>query len=741
MKKSIKTLALSFLTIGMLAGCNQSPAAPDWSAEAKALMDEYAYGIYIPYFNKEGLNIAFDTELGRLVFDGVKVEGTELRDYNAKFSEDDGWEKVTGDYVDITKIPAGSFTAYSKGKQTDAGMRYIDVLVYATETTGEGEEATTSYATTGDFTIEVYDPYIYDLEAVVDELFEYYDELPAWDIPLPASTSGAFYFQEDSYNELYYVFGAYSYMNVTILGYHITSAEFATFEANFANWEKTVAQGVTSASLLIPETGVANVSYMYDATEQKLGYIVYLGLGALPLERYTEWPADVISAAFEDNDAEEFPFPAFAGANLEFTVQDYPGNGVEIGVYGATAAEVSTYIGTTLPGAEWTVTYDEEEATGSAKKVFEDLNGVAKITIYDEGEDGFFLDVFYKLDPIPGTVWPAEEISAAFKALGLKEFPIPYPTGEGLSFEYEFDEENIEYVDYPNWCYDKVKISGLTQDGVDAYIKQFEDAGWEAVEDAYHDIDFYKHFEDLGLTAHVYFERYYFANYGYINIKIYYVSDLDPLPVWPTEDIAAILGEDVTDVLPALTGFDGATFKAYSDGYGMGVLAFVGEENQDAAITAYAGILAEAGFIPADESNTSFASPNGQFFVSISKGTDGAIDIALSLPRNLAKEIVNQMEKEGVTDWTCPDFSSLEDKINLTYTGSYEGWAYQLVFDGDVVTAFTTILATDGYSVPETPTKYGYECVSADEQVEIDVLYDSESDLTIVMFYATADIW
>ena len=66
---------------------------------------------------------------------------------------------------------------------------------------------------------------------------------------------------------------------------------------------------------------------------------------------------------------------------------------------------------------------------------------------------------------------------------------------------------------------------------------------------------------------------------------------------------------------------------------------------------------------------------------------------------------------------------------------------YQIVLDGDFETEILALLEADGYNIPATAMQWGYECVDATGEVEIDVLYDEEYEFTFVTVYATADLY
>ena len=74
----------------------------------------------------------------------------------------------------------------------------------------------------------------------------------------------------------------------------------------------------------------------------------------------------------------------------------------------------------------------------------------------------------------------------------------------------------------------------------------------------------------------------------------------------------------------------------------------------------------------------------------------------------------------------------------ITHYIYVENENYVWVFaQGDFEEAWLDILDDAGYTIPETPTDYGYECRDANNTVEIDVLYDENYGQTGFTIYST----
>ena len=447
-----------------------------------------------------------------------------------------------------------------------------------------------------------------------------------------------------------------------------------------------------------------------------------------------EWPTQDLQALFEEYDAAYYEVPAFVGENALFTAEEYLYYGyIVIGamvvVYNATDAEIDTYIETTLPGAGWTVEGDAEY--GSATKAFPDIGGVATVEFGMDGDE-FLIVLEFDLAQLPFEEFPATEIAAGFQALGLPAFTLVVPDYEGINFNYKFDDGNLDYLDKPTLCYDYLKINNMTLEMFADYRSKMEANGWSTTDTAL-PYNYYKHFEDLKLTAHIRVNHNISEEEGakgVVTITIFYISELDPTETWPAEDIAALLGQDVTDVLPAVS-FEGATFKMTKDG----VKVFIAAESQEALVTAYKATLATAEFT-FDEEKGYYTSPNGQFAVKLAADEDGNLLIKLSIPGFISRNAQAWLDSRGLTDETVPDFSSLEEYYK---DGGNQSSCYKVWLDGDRTEAIKALLV--GYTIPETPSeKWGYECFSASGLIEIDFRYDSEPNETVVWFYYYPDI-
>ena len=716
--KNKKLFILPLVAAFGLAACGggktNPPPDPDpdnWSEEVQEEMLE-VLGELLPYVALTEETLYFDSmvqgSVGAFVI-GDETETNLLEGYG-DLLEEAGFEEYT--------YQGSSYYA----KLTEDGDElYVQFGWF---------EATEEYEAGNEIYAEIYyAPETYD-SLPIDEIVAFYESFGIEEVDLVdyETAEGSFQLLED-YTDLEEGFFA--------LGVYDSSSE--EMEA----W----AQALTLAGWNLTTDSYGDYSGLFGDTLAEIYIGNYIGMSldciviqfTIGVEFSSEWPAEDISAIFEENEYQEYAFPAFVGEAATFYAETYLYWGLipsaaQVTVRGATEEEISAFLTTTLPEAGWAVTGSAED--GIATKVFEEYNGVATVEFYDD--DDFIILLDFGFSAIPGAEFPHEALAEAFEALGVTPFTIPEPDGEGYTYEYAFDEYNLDYVDYPNYCYDNMYINNMSEDQFNAYIEKLHDAGWEGEANSSGAYELRKHFEE-GFTATIRLSWYDSETYGqYASLRIYYIVEEDPSTEWPAEEIAEILGSDVTDVLPEFV-FEGAGFVPYNDSYGKGVSCFVGEENIEAAMKAYAGVLVEAGF-HYDEESGLYASPNNQFFVEIYEGTDGAVGLEFTfplLPGFIGRNAESFLASRGVESATLPDFSSLEDIFLQEQLGTY---GYRVYFEGDVVETVLDLIETAGYSVPDEPSSWGYECISADGLVEIDVNYSESYKATSITFYATADL-
>ena len=119
----------------------------------------------------------------------------------------------------------------------------------------------------------------------------------------------------------------------------------------------------------------------------------------------------------------------------------------------------------------------------------------------------------------------------------------------------------------------------------------------------------------------------YSAKTGAIEVTFYAKLDAIPVAEFPAEDVAKLLGSDVTDTVPAYSGTNGG-YSILNDYYGTAVVVEVEAGKELDAVAAYIAQIKEAGYTSYKDSEDMFASANGQILVQITKGTIGTMNIS-----------------------------------------------------------------------------------------------------------------
>ena len=275
-----------------------------------------------------------------------------------------------------------------------------------------------------------------------------------------------------------------------------------------------------------------------------------------------EWPADEIENLFDYYGASYYEVPAFVAENATFATEVYSesgiyADGVMVTIEGTNEAEETTYMNTTLPEAGWEVLGGSTYSNGQATKAFTELGGVATVA-WLEYNGAYIVVMFFELGAIPSAGFPSEAIAAAFEALEVPAFEIPAPASEGHTYEYKFDESNINYKDYPTYCYDTMWINNMSEEQFNAYRTLLEGEGWETEQTAA-PYDYFKHFENSFFTAHIKLSWTSDASFGeYAGLRIYYIVTedegiYDEFPLTEILDFYTKCGIDMSTSIPAYT--------------------------------------------------------------------------------------------------------------------------------------------------------------------------------------------
>ena len=196
---------------------NKEEPKTDWDDDEKTIFDDYFYGVEVPYMYVEGespLDYDFEHDYA---YKSAPNSSAELLDSYAELF-DETWvdlyaeEEEEEEEVPVARIDSGNvlsaisfdededeeydedefdyeeevYYSYAFGKtiETEQGTRFVNVSFYGGAYDDEGDFVTTSDGS-GEFTLEIYDPYYYAWpeEAVnyVLDTFELADDVPAFD--------------------------------------------------------------------------------------------------------------------------------------------------------------------------------------------------------------------------------------------------------------------------------------------------------------------------------------------------------------------------------------------------------------------------------------------------------------------------------------------------------------------------------------------------------------------------------
>ena len=102
----------------------------NWTDEEKAVFADHLHGEVLPFLALEGATPFYDaTEDQVRIFDEqgafLQVSGSDIPDYAALFSANDGWVDVSAEYSAYKSAPTGSFWVFEKSVDTSEGMRRL----------------------------------------------------------------------------------------------------------------------------------------------------------------------------------------------------------------------------------------------------------------------------------------------------------------------------------------------------------------------------------------------------------------------------------------------------------------------------------------------------------------------------------------------------------------------------------------------------------------------------------------
>ena len=324
---------------------------------------------------------------------------------------------------------------------------------------------------------------------------------------------------------------------------------------------------------------------------------------------YYTFPAafasEIATGAFGSN---EVP-PAFSADYYEVSSSDYG-----IFCYTNAADALDTYT-TALNAANW--------------NVLDELNQGFKVAVSPDGKycvNYAYNDEYKSLDIYfgPLSYWNAKVIEDFYNK--YNGYVVNIPALNITNGEYIFKESDVNEQAYAYGAYEAIHafmyVYGATEQNLVSYADSIKTSGWEVEKDG----NIYYAFltiADKGI-ARLQFE--YSAKYNAAIFTIYY--KLDPIPVadWPTDDIAALLGDYTIGTVPAFTGANKG-FVILNDMFGIGVLVKVERGSEEAAVESYKTDLANAGYTDYDEASSTYTNPNSEIAIKVYSAEKGSFTI------------------------------------------------------------------------------------------------------------------
>ncbi len=324
---------------------------------------------------------------------------------------------------------------------------------------------------------------------------------------------------------------------------------------------------------------------------------------------YYTFPAafasEIATGAFGSN---EVP-PVFSADYYEVSSSDY-------GIFCYTNATnaVDTYT-TALTAANW--------------NVLDELNQGYKVAVSPDGKycvNYAYNDEYKSFDIYfgPLSYWNTKVIEDFYNK--YNGYVVNIPALNVTNGEYIFKESNVNEQAYAYGAYEAIHafmyVYGATEQDLVSYADSIKTSGWEVEKDG--NIYYaYLTIADKGI-AKLEFE--YNAKYNAAIFTIYY--KLDPIPVadWPTDDIAALLGDYTIGTVPAYTGANKG-FVILNDMFGIGVLVKVERGSEEAAVESYKTDLANAGYTDYDEASSTYTNPNSEIAIKVYSAERGSFTI------------------------------------------------------------------------------------------------------------------
>ena len=340
---------------------------------------------------------------------------------------------------------------------------------------------------------------------------------------------------------------------------------------------------------------------------------------------YYSFPSEAIEEFFDNWEATPFSIPTIDVENAHFAFQEDEFNiwyyildmedsvNASLIAYNCNQSDFAAYY-SKLETACW----DIESKTSEGETYYACLLnienvGVARMELYYSADyNAIALTIYAYMsapDIIPGTTytsWPATQI--AIMLGGDIEDTVPAYTGANNGFQLLDDYYGMAVV--------VLVEEGTESAGASAYLKTLTDADYVLNGTTKIGDDRY-----VSPNEEIYVSVFPAATPG--TITIYFEAAEEDDSVWPTTKLANALGENVTDVVPALDGAD--YYGLYVDDEKIQIEVDFGDESViSSELSKYQSALLTAGYTEAGADkygDMHYASPNNQLDLCAWKGS------------------------------------------------------------------------------------------------------------------------
>ena len=651
-----------------------------WTSEEEAVFSDHLHGVVLPFLPVEGATPVYDASSETVrIFDpngeALQVSGNDIPDYAALFVAADGWEDVSNQYSAFSSAPAGSFWVFERSVQTQEGTRRLSIQFFGA--------SGSSYSLSGSFYLYASDPFCYEFPAAAIAQAFADLQLTPFAIPAPEGDGLWFEFNPDPDNAYYLAQGYTSYVYDHLYIYGLTAAGYSAYLEKFeaAGWEFTSNSGTYSGTKLTDD-GVAKI-LTADAGDYAIVRIYYV-MDPLPS---TEWPTDEVAALVQAAvPGSNTVIPPFTSSDITNISVDTYYNEIDIDGPESLKAEYADVLAQAL----WTA--------GSVADTYISPAGDVQVKLT---YSTYYEQLWIQVSAIPE--WPAADVADLVQTLVPGSNTV-IPACEGGT-------------KYSWWTSTELDVYGSASALATNYAAALEGAGWTSIGTNI----YLSPAEDITVEIAVKSSW----------IEIYFGKYVAPAPVWPADEVAALLPAGTTDSLPAFEG-ENTGFNVLNDEYGTAVKVSVAADTEADAIAAYQATLQTAGYtelIPDSSGDMQYLSPNNQLLVCVYMGTSGSITIAFG------KAPILTWAGLGLADYIAPSTDPVPEIEGAAYYSVNQSTTTYVVVRGYFASSDAAATALASYK--EAIEAAGWEFLGNDSYG--DPNYSSPNDQYTINVYKSGN--